>query len=316
MKKNFVYLFILIIIASCKTGLEIKIDPERNYYDDAIQYYRKGIEDYKNALKSGIIAYYVQNLSQSQLETNLYIINESAEEVVCDLKRRIYTDGEEKIKKEIKEWNEKYNAGIEFLKIGYEYIIYYNKWAYYKLKEVNPNSQFIDRIEYKNLKRRTRVLVDIKYRYKSMLRQIKEYEKWFETHKKHRYAPSILLLLADLYLNLYENAPAVKVELGITDKQIQFFKKRAKELYRKIKKEYPRSPEALQLAYVIDNVRLRKRPATRSKVIKRIRAGTIVRILERSKRKVAISNMYDYWYRVKLLSGLEGWVYGFYLRTE
>ncbi len=114
---------------------------------------------------------------------------------------------------------------------------------------------------------------------------------------------------------MHEEGINVKRELNLSSKDLKHYYEEAGRIYQKVKKEFPRSGAAQSIAYIIDSVRIRKEPRTKSKILKRVKAGTLVKILDRSDRKVAISNMYAYWYKVKLISGLEGWVYGFYLRA-
>ncbi len=306
-------LFILSIIISLISCAGIKVREKGiNYLEDAKMYYK--FQDYRQAILSAQKAL-EYDYSQEEKEEALYIINESAEELVTELKRNFYIKPDKWFENKIEEIEQKYDIKIIFKKIGYEYLLYYDKSAYFELKNLNPHSKFIKKIEDKSLARNARFVTDPAYRYKEILRVINQYWCCYNNNPKALYAPSILLRLADLYLYLYEHGPSVKKEIGITDRKIREFYKKAHKIYVKIKKEYPRSEEAQTLGYVIDNVKLRKKPTTKSKVIKRIPAGTMVKIIERSKKRVSISNMYDYWYKVKLIDGLEGWIYGFYLRT-
>jgi len=308
--KKFIIFVLILLLVSC-AGVPVK-EKGVNYLEDAKVYYK--FQDYKQAILSArkVFEY---DYSDKEKEEALYIINESAEEIVTELKRNFYIKDDKWFENEIKKLKDRYGINIIFKRIGYEYILYYDKEAYFELKKLNPQSPFLKKMEDKSLARNARFITDPIYRYKEILRVIEQYWRCYNRDPKAVYAPSILLRLADLYLYLYENGPGVKKELGLTEKEISEFYKRAYEMYRKIKKEYPRSEEAQSLGYVIDNVRLRKKPTTRGKVIKRIKAGTLVRIIERSEKRESISNMYDYWYKVKLIDGTEGWVYGFYLRT-
>lgn len=308
MKKLFL---IFLIFIGCATGSR-KIENGKNYLEEARLFFN--YKDYEQAIKS---AYKVLDYDYppESKEEAYYILNESAEEIVFELKDLLYLKDENWIRSKINELKDKYNLKIKFEKIGYEYFLYYDKYFYFKLKKINPKSEFLKLIEDRNLARKFRFVTEPAYRYNLILTTIDNYKNLYSKHHKEIYAPALLLRMADLYFYLYENGVNVKKELGISETKIQEFYKNAYELYKKIKTEYPNSIEAQGLAYVIDNVKLRENPSTKSKVIKRISTGTMVRIIERSEKREAISNMYDYWYKVKLIDGTEGWIFGFYLRT-
>ncbi|MDD5065719.1 MAG: SH3 domain-containing protein, partial [bacterium] len=158
--------------------------------------------------------------------------------------------------------------------------------------------------------------VDNKYRYSEIMSIMEKYWAIYNQDPKAAYVPQLLLRMADLYLYLYEEGAIIKKELNLTDSQLTDYFNKANDLYKKIKREFPDSSAAQAIAYVIENVKVREEPSSKSKVIKKIPAGTLVKIIDRSEQKQEISNMYDYWFKVKLVSGLEGWVYGFYLRAQ
>jgi len=312
MRKVILAFVLILLITSC-AGLSVKKEGGENYLNDARTYYK--FRDYRQAILSSRKALDT-GLSDKNKEEALYIINESAEEIVIELKRNYYIKDGNWFRKKIEKLNKIYGINIVFKKIGYEFILYYDKDAYMDLIELNPKSKYISKMEDRFLAQNAKFVTDPVYRYKEILRVIKQYQSCYNRNPKAIYAASILLRIADLYLYLYENGDAVRKEIGISGKEIESYYKKARRLYVKVKKEYPKSEEAMNLAYVIDNVRLRREPTTKSKVFRRIPAGTMVRIIDRSAKKQSISNMYDYWYKIKLINGMEGWIYGFYLRTS
>ena len=64
------------------------------------------------------------------------------------------------------------------------------------------------------------------------------------------------------------------------------------------------------------NVRVRKSPNLESEQLGKISEGTVVKILEKSHEKMKISNMLDYWYKIKTKEGLIGWSYGYFIDME
>ncbi len=300
-------------LSNCAT-FKYKIDKNRNYLDDAKVYFKFG--DYKKAFKSARVVYCSDYFSETQKEEALYLMNESAEQMVINLQDKIYVISDKELKKEIENIKKELGINIIFKKVGYEYIIYYDKSYYYKLKKLNPDSIYLKKMEYSYISRISRFVTDYVYRYKKIETIIKRYWKLYESHPEKKYIPMLLMRIADLYLYLYEQGPSVKKELGLSNSEIKEMYNKAREIYKLIKKKYPHSAVAHQIGYVIESVRLRKGPSSRAKIIKRIPAGTMVKIIDRSAKKVSISNMYDYWYKVKLINGLEGWVYGFYLRMR
>ncbi len=305
------YLLFVIFFTGCAS---VQIDKNKNYISDVRDYIK--FQDYKKAVETAQIIINNNNFSSSQKEEALYWINEAAENIVLDLKRKIFTVEYTELQKQVKKLKENLDVNIILKKIGYEYIIYYDKEYYFKLKSLNPNSPFLKKIEYRYISRISRFATDYVYRYKEIETVIKRYKKLYESHPEKKYIPLLLMRIADLYLYLYEQGPTVKKELNLTNKKIKSLYEEAKKIYKLLKKKYPDSMVSKQIAYVIESVRLRHGPTSKAKVIKRIPAGTMVKIIDRTAKKFSISNMYDYWYKVKLISGLEGWVYGFYLRSK
>ena len=87
-------------------------------------------------------------------------------------------------------------------------------------------------------------------------------------------------------------------------------------MYKEILKKYPNSGASSLIGIIrVQNVKLRKGPTTKSKVLKRLKRGLLVKILSRSKKRMSIGNMYDYWYNIQIPDGSQGWIYGFYVDT-
>lgn len=305
------------IFVRCSTMPEVAkkitiIDENRDYLEDSKMYFNFG--EYEKAIGNALIVFHhIENPAEK--EEALYVINESAEEIVLELERAMYIQSISNIQARIDDLKSKYKVIIKLEKVGYQYILYYDKAHYHKLKKLFPFSEFIKKAELKHIARMGKFVTNPAYRYKQIINVTEKYWKIYKDNPDIEYASDILLRIADLYLYLHEEGINVKRELNLTQKDMKHYYNEAGRIYKKVKKEFPRSDAAQSIAYVIDSVRLRKEPRTKSKVLKRIQAGTLVKIIDRGDRKVAISNMYSYWYKVKLISGLEGWVYGFYLRA-
>jgi hypothetical protein len=61
---------------------------------------------------------------------------------------------------------------------------------------------------------------------------------------------------------------------------------------------------------IASNVRARALPNTSAEEVTRLQIGTIVQELEQSSAKEKIGNAEDYWYKIALPNGKEGWVFG------
>jgi len=297
----------VILNEGSKVG-SVSLDKNRNYLEDSKMYFN--FNEYEKAIDNALLVYrYVDD--RLQKEEALYIINESAEEIVQELDRRMYIESFSNIRKRIRELKSQHKITIKLNKIGYQYILYYDKAYYKKLKKLNPDSEYIKKIELKHIARMGQFVTNPAYRFKQIINVTEKYWNLYKANPDIEYAPDILVRIADLYLYLYEEGINVKRELGLTQRDLRHYYDEANRLYQKLKDEFPNSAAAASVAYVIDSVRIRQEPRTKSKVLKRVKAGTLVKILDRSDKKMAISNMYAYWYKVKLISGLEGWVYGF-----
>jgi hypothetical protein len=61
---------------------------------------------------------------------------------------------------------------------------------------------------------------------------------------------------------------------------------------------------------IASNVRARALPNTSAEEVTKLQIGTIVRELEQSSAKEKIGNGEDYWYKVAMPNGKEGWIFG------
>lgn len=61
-------------------------------------------------------------------------------------------------------------------------------------------------------------------------------------------------------------------------------------------------------------VRLRKKASLNSKTISTLHIGTELTVIKKSDKFYKIGNLKNYWYQVKLENGVEGWVYGAFLK--
>jgi hypothetical protein len=66
-----------------------------------------------------------------------------------------------------------------------------------------------------------------------------------------------------------------------------------------------------------DHVRVRTGPTLEYRILTKVNRGTPVTIIERDKDIVAIKEMKNYWYKIRLdKSGIEGWMYGHFLQKK
>ena len=65
-----------------------------------------------------------------------------------------------------------------------------------------------------------------------------------------------------------------------------------------------------------DGLIVRKKPDTKSKCLDKLKLNTLVKILGRSDSKMKIGKAYEFWYKIKTEDGLQGWVYGEYLKES
>ncbi len=66
----------------------------------------------------------------------------------------------------------------------------------------------------------------------------------------------------------------------------------------------------------LDKVSLRTDPVAAASEIEFLPAGARVKVLRRSTAKVNVGELEDYWYNVRMESGIEGWVFGSNLIIE
>ena len=316
--KSIIIFLALIAVISCSGAPEIKKDTEKpvdiektaveenpvtdkpariagvysedkDYLEDSKTFFN--YDEFEKAIENSLLIYY-NSKDPAEKEEALYLINESAEEIVIEVNRDLYIKPMTNIN-----------------------LIYYDKEYYHKLKRMNPASEFIKKIELKHMARLGQFVTNPAYRFKEIINVTKKYAKIVEENPDISYASDILIRIADLYLYLYEQGIIVKKELRMAQKDLDYYYKEALRIYKEVKKKYPKSAAAQSIVYVIDNVRLRQDPHTKSKVLERVKAGTLVKIIDMSDKKEQISNMRNYWYKVKLTSGLEGWIFGFYIRA-
>lgn len=65
-----------------------------------------------------------------------------------------------------------------------------------------------------------------------------------------------------------------------------------------------------------NSVRLRKTPSTSSEIITQLSKGSSVKVLDRIETEETIGGLTNYWYRVRLKNGTEGWMFGAWLKIE
>ncbi len=63
-----------------------------------------------------------------------------------------------------------------------------------------------------------------------------------------------------------------------------------------------------------DGLRLRDRPDTGSTVLGELHTDTVLLLVESTGERSRIGDFDDYWWHVKTVEGIEGWVFGAYLK--
>lgn len=256
--------------------------------------------------------------SKSEKEEVLYYINESVEEIILQLEEDVLTTPLKKIKAKVNMYKKDCKFNIKIIEDDYEIKFKYDRKAYKTLLNKYPESDFLERIKLRYLLRESKYFVDPIERYKRNKFIIKKYEKFIKDYPDNEFIPEITIRIADLYLSLFSAAQTdiIKNKLLLKVTEINSYYKKSKELYLYVAKKYPHSKAAHLIGIVkINNVKLREEPTTKSKLLRKLTKGLLVKVLDRSEKKHSISNMYDYWYKVKIPEGIEGWVFGFYLTT-
>jgi len=255
--------------------------------------------------------------NQALLEEMLYFMNESGEEIRDKLQKSINHLNVNSIKKQIATYKKKLKIQMDIQEDGFYYTVNYRRDALRQLMKLNPSSVYIEYIKLKSLLRLSQYATDPLFRFNEDLRLISLYQTYISNYPGSQYLPNLIGRIADLYFNVYEQALILKGQLGYSDAQINTFYDQSMSLYKKVIREFPGSAAASSIGEIrIDEVKLRKEPMTKSQMIKKLKMGTLVKIVERSAERYAISNMYDFWYKIRLPDGVEGWVYGVYINTR
>ncbi len=167
----------------------------KNYLENSKIYFN--YDEFEKAIENGLIVYH--NVPDAaKKEEALYIINESAEEIVQQVNRDLYIVDITNIKKRLDNLEDKYGVTVKIDKVGYQYLIYYDKEYYFKLKKINPSSEFVKKIELKHMARMGQFVTDPAYRFKEIINVTKKYARIVENNPDISYAPDILVRIADL----------------------------------------------------------------------------------------------------------------------
>jgi len=67
---------------------------------------------------------------------------------------------------------------------------------------------------------------------------------------------------------------------------------------------------------VDDDVRIRSAPTLDANILAKFGAGTELELISRSAKRETIGSMEDYWLKVKVEGGLEGWIYGWFVESS
>lgn len=274
-------------------------------YEKTLQLANKIIEDPANKKNKDLV------------EEMLYLVNESGEELRDQVQKKVAVNNFQTMATQCAIYKRKFKVQIDISEDGFYYNVIYRHDALKQLVKLNPKSKHIEFIKLKSLLRESQYALDPVYRFKEDTRLIGLYNSYISNYPGSQYLPNLMGRVADLYFNLYEEAITLKGQLGYSDEQANGFYDQSMSLYKSIIRNYPGSDAAASIGEIrINDVKLRKEPLTKSQVLKKLKIGTLVKIVERSSDRFAISNMYEYWYRIRLPDGIEGWVYGVYLNTQ
>ncbi len=285
-------------------------DQCRDYYN--FKDYEKTLE-----LANKVIEDPANRRNKDLVEEMLYYVNECGEELRDQVQKKVTIKNFPTMVTQCAVYKKRYKVQIDITEDGFYYNVIYRHDALRQLVKFNPKSKHIEFIRLKSLLRESQYALDPVFRFNEDMRLIGLYNSYISNYPGSQYLPNLIGRIADLYFNLYEEAITLKGQLGYSDEQANAFYDKSMVLYKNIIRNYPGSDAAASIGEIrINDVKLRKEPITKSQVLKKLKIGTLVKIVERSKDRFAISNMYEYWYRIRLPDGIEGWVYGVYLNTQ
>jgi len=276
-------------------------------------------KDYEKTVKTANLALLSPEYSKNpDLICELfYYINESGEEICEQLQKMINSTNINKIKKKCEDLKKDLKLTFSIEEDGFYYIVRYKHEALEKIIKINPNSQYIELIKLKRLLRLSRYALDPVFRFNEDKDLLNLYKTYIDEYPGSQFKPNLIIKTADLYFHLYETGTLYKNQIGISEKELETYYNESKNLYRKVMKEFPDHEISRYIGEIkINNVKLRKEPSTKSSIIRILPAGALVRIIDRSDTRYRISNVYEYWYKVRLADGVEGWIYGLYLNTS
>jgi tetratricopeptide (TPR) repeat protein len=276
-------------------------------------------KDYDKALElanRALISPEYKNKTEIQ-EEMLYIINECGDEIAELMQKSISLTNADNYRLRAADYRKRFKIAIDIEPDGFYYAVNYRHEALNTLLKLNPRSPWIEIIKLKSLLRLSRYSLDPVYRFNEDRRTLNLFVSYISNYPGSQFKPNLILKAADLYFSLFEQAGLLKNQLNLSEPEINALYERSKDLYKFVLRNYPDSQVSRYIGEIrMDNVKLRKDPNTKSSIIKVIRIGTLVRVTDRSDLKTGIGNMYDFWYKVRLGDGAEGWIYGVYLNTS
>jgi len=250
-------------------------------------------------------------------EEMYYIINECGDELAEQIQKQVSPTNFDRLKLKTADYKKKFKISIDIEQDGFYYDVSYKHDALSTLMKMNPQSPWIEIIRLKSLLRISRYSLDPLYRFNEDMRTLKLYITYISNYPGSQFKPNLILKAADLYFNLFEQAGMLKNQLNYSEAEINNLYEKSKDLYKFVLRNYPDSPVSRYIGEIrMDKVKLRKEPNTKSPIIKVIPIGTLVRVIDRSETKYGLGNMYDFWYKIRLGDGAEGWIYGVYMNTS
>lgn len=248
----------------------------------------------------------------------LYIVHEAGEELMDQLQDRLDAGASlEEVRREVERLRQTTRIVFEVEEEGFHHTVRHRREALARLVRQFPGSEYVEVAQLKRLLRLSRYALDPVYRFRKDRILLEMYRSYISNYPGSRFRPNLMLKTADLAFHLYETGMAHRSALGLTEAEVQEYYRLSRELYRQVMREYPENEASQHMGEIrMRNVKLRKAPTTRSPVIRVLPSGLLVRVLERSAQRYRISNMWDYWYKIRLADGVEGWVYGIYIQTS
>jgi hypothetical protein len=309
-RKNFIAFIVPLVLLLAGPGRgETLLEQCRDYF--SFNDYEKAVETANRALLSP------EYRKDPDLTAELlYYINEAGEELAEQVQERINAVNEAGIRQECLRLKKELKLTIDIESDGFYYVVRYRHEALDKLIKIDPKNEYIEMIKLKRLLRQSRLSLDPVYRFQHDRKLLDLYQSYISNYPGSRFRPNLMMKTADICFHLYETGSQYKAQLDLTDREIEEYYRQSREIYKSVMRSYPDSEASRYVGEIrMNNVKLRKEPTTKSTIIRVLPTGALVRVVDRSEERFRISNTWEYWYKIRLADGVEGWIYGIYLNT-